>query len=543
LHKVARDVAESAAEYTENNDFRSENVIGAAVVCFWSLLIWLFFLPLFHYRLVPWMKSWEDMHDITLREYMERAEESYPTPFTCFEVLDGDGDKNSTQKEFRAGSETFKRQPFRYPAEMIPIFKAIDLNGDGAIQDYEFFKSTPAGVDFKWRINITDLKMRARLSFGYLDSYFQEAMDLDSNGKVTEEEWMNAAMLLVPPVPREDAKALFKVADKDGNGVLEPREWVAYAVPGNFTFPTVLPKGVDHTGANVIHAVQAALKVCLALLPTSDLLSVSGVRETPSSRRLQPSLPMLGSGNGTSVSLDIVFNILTGTKQRVQVLEVAASKLPDMCFRSAFKYSLIHGGGSTSGPPVTTSRQVVVPGPVSDAELEEYNNIPCIIQGRTNVWFTHTKAAGEAIRRDEIRNALVWVVEASLLDAGKEKMKVEAEETLVHEAIRKPGSANHSAVFLWSGDVKQCGKFQRRLKDNGARFVQALSDGIEQKHFPELAAAHIHSWSRLTAAYYGSLAAHAPRGPYLNQHNGMFKGARNDTGTLPYVSKPHAETD
>merc|ERR1719247_2588415 len=145
------------------------------------------------------MKSWEGMHDLTLPEYMQHAEETYMTPKVCFQVLDSNADGNSTREEFRFGSNTFKRPPFRYPAEIIPIFDAIDMNQDGVIQDEEFYKSTPSSMDFKWHINMTDLKLRAKQGYGMLDSYFSQ-MDLDANGKVTEQEWMDAAKLLSPPV-------------------------------------------------------------------------------------------------------------------------------------------------------------------------------------------------------------------------------------------------------------------------------------------------------------------------------------------------------
>jgi hypothetical protein len=535
FHQTSRAVVEHASQHAENVDFCSENLIGAVVVCVWSVLIWLLFLPIFHLGVVPWMASWEGMHGLTVLDYMAHAEETYPTPQICFEVLDGNGDKNATLKEFQVGSATFKRPMFRYPAESHPIFEAIDLNKDGVIQEREFYLSTPAGVALKWRVNLTDLKLRAKQAYGYLDSYYQQALDIQSNSKVTEKEWVDAAALLEPPVPAVDAIRLFKEADKDGNRLLEPREWVSYAVYGNFTFSAVIPDTVKFPGPRVTLAVTSALSGALQLIP-SDLLEINNIMDAASKPTTSRLLASKNTTEGSTKQIKVSFEILTGTRTRSQLLTTGVAKLPSTSFVTAFKYALTSGGSTTAKPMPTIPPSSIDAGPLTNEDLEQYLNVPAVVQGRSELLLGNEKAATAqvAAKQDQLMPVLAKTFE----NFAGVKFTVEDGEVEKVQDTSGLSHSNKTMVFHFTADIAKCGEFQKKAWHSGYILAESIRTDIADQHMPELAGVKIHVWTRFTAAYYGSAVAGLKRGPLLNQRLGFYQGYRNDTGTAPFVKEP-----
>jgi hypothetical protein len=479
------------------------------------------------------MASWEGMHGLTVSSYMAHAQETYPTPQVCFEVLDANGDKNSTRKEFEVGSATFKRPVFRYPAEVWPIFDEIDLNKDGMIQEREFYKASPAGVPFKWRVNMTDLKLRAKQAYGFLDSYYTQALDIQSNGKVTEKEWIDAAQLLSPPIPVEDAKSLFTIADKDGNHLLEPREWVSYPIYGNFTFSAILPDTYKFPGPRVTLAVTSALSGCLQTLPT-DLIEIQQTRDAALPRRLLASSEDEET-KGTLKHIEVTFEILTGTRSRSSILQNSAAKLPNDCFTNTFQYALSSGGSTTAKPLATIAPAQILPGPVTDEEIKQYLHVPAILQGRSELLLAHAKAGTAQI--EQRQKQLMPILEKTFASFGDIDITMEAGETSQVQDTSGATGSNKTMIFHFNADVKEAGAFQKKVQMHGSILAANIRQDVINQNFPELGGVRIHVWTRFTAAYYGSAVAGLKRGPFLHQHFGMFEGVRNDTGSAPFVKQ------
>lgn len=526
LQSTSKTVVEQASQHAENVDFCSENLIGAVVVCVWSMLIWLLFLPVFHLGIVPWMASWEGMHGLTVSDYMAHAEATYPTPQVCFEVLDVNGDKNSTREEFLVGSKTFKKQVFRYPAEARPIFDAIDANKDGKIQEGEFYAATPAGVPYKWRVNMTDLKTRAKQAYGFLDSYYTQALDIQSDSKVTEKEFVDAAALLSPPIPIDDAKRLFLEADKDGNHMLEPREWVSYSIPGNFTFNGIVPEDVKFPGPRITLSVTAGLTSCLQTIPT-DLIEIESIQDA-SQPRLLRSIEKL---KGTPRFIKVSFEVLTGTRSRFEILRANVLKLPNKCFTNAFEFALLAGGSTTARPMATMAP--ALPGPVTDKELEQYFHVPAIVQGRTELLLRHEKVG--TVQVAQRAKQLMPVLQKTYASFGDCDFTVEDGEVSKVQDTSGQSSSNRTMIFKFTADIKNAGEFQKKVTKSGQSLVDSIKQNVIDQHFPDFAGVKIHVWTRFTAAYYGSAVAGLKRGSLLNQHFGMFERVRNDTGSRPFV--------
>jgi hypothetical protein len=530
----SRHYAERASQHAENVDFFSENRIGAVVVCAWSLLIWLIFLPIFHLGIVPWMGTWESMHGLTVRDYMAYAEESYFSPEVCFQVLDANGDKNSTLKEFVAGTKTFKRPVFRYPAEVTPIFNEIDKNNDGMIQEKEFFAATPSGQAKKWRANMTDLKTRAKQAYGFLDAYYTQAMDIGSDGKVTEKEWVDAAALLVPPIPTDDAKMLFKKADTDGNQAIEPREWVSYSIINNFTFSAAIPDGVKLPGPRVTMAVQTALTSCIQATE-KDLVTVSRAEPPQSSGR------HLNATNATL--LEVAFEILTGTRARRDGLQTQVDDLPNDCFTRAFNYAMISNGQTTPKPMATVAP--AKDGPVTAKELEQYYNIPAVVEGHSELLFNNAIAGLTTSQLSTEQTKLMPVFEKTLENfagAGVD-FTMEAGQVTKDQDVSGAGAdSNMTMIVSFTSDMKSAGLFQKKVQESGWSLMQELRTDIKNANIAALNGIEIHVWTRFTAAYYGASTSTLDRGAILNQHFGMFANIRNETGTPPFVKAVKAPT-
>lgn len=532
LQTAGRSLAENVSEHAEHVDFFSENTIGACVTCTIALSIWLIFLPVFHLGLAPWLQHWEKMHMMTVPEYIRHAEETYATPHMAFNILDADGDHNSTKKEFAAGSKKFKRPPFEYPADVYPIFDQIDTNNDGLIQDKEFWSAAPSGLEMKWHLNMNDLKTRAKQRDGSLDSYYT-SMDMNSDGKVSVEEFTTLAGLLEPPVPLGDAKDLFKVADTDSKGFIAPREWVSYNVTGDFTFKAGLPSGIDPTGPRVMVAVEAGLRSSLHILDF-DLLTISGVEKVkqPHKKRI------LSSQMLETVFIKVTFTVLIGTRSRQSLMQVTASILPNSVFEGAFASSI--SGGTTTFPigPMTTMRPQP-PGPVLDKDLKAYMSVPAIVQGHTELFFKQPVSAPYPSSRQE--KMLKPIIKASFDFFCKSAITVESVQTTEEQDESGAGGATNKTMFVeWSADLKHGGVFEREIKDNGHQLTQSLYANIMQANLPSMVGVSLDSWTRFTATYYGSVAASLPRGAVLEQRFGHYKGigGRNDTGTPPFVEHP-----
>jgi len=538
LHHVGRNLAEHVSDHVEHLDFFSENTIGACVTCCISLLIWLVALPIFHLGAVPWMDQWEAMHAITLPEYMGRAEETYGSPHAAFKVLDPNGDGNSTFKDFQAGSALFKRPPFRYPADVYPVFGKIDANSDGIVQDSEFYRAAPSGMEWKWHINMTDFKARTRESYGYLESYYT-AMDRNSDGQVTRKEFTTLAADLEPPVPEEDAKELFDKADHDGSGFVEPREWVSYNVSGLFSFPTTLAPGVLPEGPRVMLAVEAGLRAALRIMQF-EVLVVNGVAKQEAvavapSRRLQTV--------AQSVVLRVTFTVFVGTTSRQSQMAHDVTKLPDDTYTAVFDAS-ISGGSTTALPPGVnpTAPPEQTPGPLSADDLQAYLNVPAVIQGRTELLLGSADAATDVIADQEAKTGVIF---KSSFDAFCEcSITVESAQT---EAMQDQmggaaTSRNTTLVISWSTDLQHGGKFEQRVQDTGQQLISSIFANIMKANLPSMKGVTLDSWTRFTATYYGEEAAKLPRGTAIKQYLGNFrtmdKGVRDDTGTPPFVVHP-----
>jgi Ca2+-binding EF-hand superfamily protein len=481
------------------------------------------------------MESWEAMHELTVADYMHHAEETFATPQGAYEVLDADGDHNSTQQEFQAGSAIFKRPPFRYPADMIPVFNKIDANQDGVIEDTEFYKATPSGLEQKWHINMTDLKVRAKQSYGYLDSYYT-AMDINSDGKVDLKEFIAMAKDLEPPVPAEDAEVLFKESDTDGMGFIEPREWVSYNVTGNFTFKANIEEQILPEGPRVMMAVEAGLRACLTIMQF-DLLTITGVQDithgSQTSRRLNETVKF------KDVVLRANFVILTGTHARQGTIQSTADSLPNDCFNADFANAI--GGGSTTLPPgPSTSAKIHEPGPVSDKQLKDYTDVPAVIQGHTELFLQHAAGSQNSIAQQE--GKLAPIFKASVDSFCKCSITVESVQTTLEQDTSGAGLAtNKTMVFSWSIDLQQGGQFERQVKEQGHDFVTSIYGNIMKENLPCMKGVKLDSWTRFTATYYGSSARTLPRGVAIQQYTGhkpSAKGIRNDTSTPPFVTHP-----
>lgn len=549
LQTAGRNLAENVSEHAEHVDFFSENTIGACVTCTIALSIWLVFLPVFHLGLAPVLQHWEQMHALTVPEYMRHAEETYATPHMAFGILDADGDHNSTKKEFAAGSKHFKRPPFDYPADVYPIFDQIDTNNDGLIQDKEFWSATPSGSEMKWHLNMNDLKTRAKRYTGdndgqhdgSLDSYYTY-MDMNSDGKVSVEEFTAMAGTLEPPVPLNDAKELFKEADTDSKGFIAPREWVSYNVTGDFTFKAGLPSGIDPTGPRVMMAVEAGLRSALHIL-VFDLLTISGVEKAPKTTTTPTTTTtgkkrILSSQMLETVFIKVTFTVLIGTRSRQSLMQTTASILPNSIYMAAFASSIT--GGTTTFPigPMTTVRPQP-PGPVLDKDLKAYMGVPAVVQGHTELFLKQPASALWPSSRQE--KMLKPIIKASFDFFCKCGITVESVQTTEQQDETGAGGATNKTMFVeWSTDLKHGGVFEREMEDNGHQLMHSLYANIMQANLPSMVGVSLDSWTRFTTTYYGSVAGSLPRGAVLEQRFGHYKGpgGRNDTGTPPFIEHP-----
>jgi len=554
LHHVGRNLAEHVSEHVEHLDFFSENSIGACVTCFLSVVIWLVFLPIFHIGVVPLMHDWEQQHSLTVADYMQRAEETFPTPHEAFEVLDGDADRNSTEQEFRDGSAVFKRPPFRYPAEMYPIFREIDANGDGVISDTEFYAASPSGLPTKWHVNMSDLKSRAKEGYGYLDSYYT-AMDIKSDGKVDLQEFIEMAAALSPPVPEPDAKALFLKADTDGLGYIEPREWVSYNVSRTFTFQTTLDSGILPEGPRVMLAVEAGLRGTLEILQF-DLLSVNEVKEMKKRQLTEGSERSLSSQS--VVNLRVSFTVFVGTRTRQSEMMNDVKALPNDEYRAYFDAS-INGGSTTIMPagPAITAPPAQKAGPLSDDDLKAYLDVPAIVQGYTELLLSHCQA--DLTTMEQQSDDLKPIFKTSFDSFCKCSITVDSVSAEALQDTTGQGlGTNKTMIVSWSIDLKHGGKFEKLLQDSGHTLVHGIYSSVMEANLPFMSGVKLDSWTRFTATYYGQAAADLPRGTAIKQYLGHFRNPskeisgrhndevdaiRNDTGTPPFVTHPAPPSD
>lgn len=221
-------------------------------------------------------------------------------------------------------------------------------------------------------------------------------------------------------------------------------------------------------------------------------------------------------------------------------MQDAAATMPNSVFMGAFATS-ISGGSTTlpSGPGITAAP--VSPGPVSDKDLEAYLNVPAIIEGRTFLLLSHAAAGLNSVKEQE--KALKPIFEDSIDAFCKCKINVESVQTTMAQDTTGAGLAtNKSMVLSWSSDLKHGGEFERAVKDHGHQLVANIYDNIMKASLPCMVGVKLDSWTRFSATYYGSVAAHLPRGTALKQRLGHFKAdsgsLRNDTGTPPFVVHP-----
>jgi len=392
---------------------------------------------------------------------------------------------------------------------------------------------------------MTDLKTRAKEGYGFLDSYYT-AMDVNGDGKVDLSEFTAMAKDLEPPVPEEDAKALFKKADTDGMGFIEPREWVSYKVAGNFTFQVSLDPGIIPTGPRVMMAVEAGLRAALQIMQF-DLITITGVEDVTDAGKKETERRLADTTVTTTAGVKVVllrasFEVLLGTRARQKMMQNQAYSMPNNIFMAAFINS-ISGGSTTLPSGEVTLAPGHKPGPVTDQELQAYEGVATIIQGHTELLLSHAAAGVHSVQDQE--TLLRPIFQDAVSTFCKCIINVESVQTSVVQDETGAGlPTNKSMVLSWSSDMKHGGEFQRAVKVNGHQLEASIYGKIKEANLPCMSGVKLDSWTRFSSTYYGSAAASLPRGVQLKQRFGHFQdpvllgGIRNDTGTPPFVTHP-----
>merc|ERR1719160_128614 len=164
---------------------------------------------------------------ITVPEFKDRATKKYKTPQEAFDAFDvNPKDGKISPEELAAGGATL--EPPVTPEEAASLFKPMDENGDGGIDPEEFFKilggCAKCGEEFI-PLTVPEFKERAKAKHGTPQAAFDAFDSSPTDGKISPNELAAGGMQLQPPVTPEQAAALFKPIDKNGDGSIDPKEW------------------------------------------------------------------------------------------------------------------------------------------------------------------------------------------------------------------------------------------------------------------------------------------------------------------------------
>lgn len=595
LHTVGRNLAEGVTEGVEKVDLFSETTIGACVTCCVSLLMWLIFLPIFNLGAVPWMEQWEGSGMDTISDYMAHAEETYVTPKAAFYVLDSNADGNSTMKEFIAGSKRFKRPPFKFDEEAIPVFHDLDTNGDDSVSPQEFYAHVPARSDSRWHTSLEQVKNGARTKYGSLEGAYK-AWDSNGDSKVTPDEFQAGSGAAVGYISPEDAQVAFNQADKNHDGVLDPREWVVHTAHCSFNLQTDLQTVPADNDANLVKAMEADLSEYLQTQPDdSTKCNVKANAASTARRRLE------------SVKLISDCTIDVGSTERQHSIEGLCQQLPTAAFMKRLTTLLGaapvntapapapvtaapataaptttqgHAGpaaGAAAGPPADAvepkveeggqlspesaaaalgvgqrpavmepsigtaadaqdeqphATAQVMPGPLNDEDLQQYYGRDCIIQGETEIYVTNFKCDdSDAAEKTDVVKTQLQELIAKVTGHEPEMQSAD-----IANSYKFRNNVTISAK--WEVDTAQGGKFQKMIQDQGWQLDDGTRELFKKVPMECMHDVHVRQVSMLTAQYYGVPAHLLRRGLSLQQEYGLKytpDGLANVTGSWPYV--------
>merc|ERR1719171_610181 len=113
----------------------------------------------------------------------------------------------------------------------------MDTDGDGKVSPEELHEgiggaeldeargfSHPAAAS-DGAMTVPEFKELAKKKHGTPQAAFDAFDASPKDGKISPQEFAAGAQALEPPVSPEVAAELFKALDKNGDGVVEPREW------------------------------------------------------------------------------------------------------------------------------------------------------------------------------------------------------------------------------------------------------------------------------------------------------------------------------
>mmetsp|Transcript_39875 Transcript_39875/g.70129 ORF Transcript_39875/g.70129 Transcript_39875/m.70129 type:complete len:581 (+) Transcript_39875:81-1823(+) len=576
LHTVGRNFVEGVSEGVEQVDFFSETTIGACVTCCISVLIWMFFLPCFNLIAVPWMMQWEGTGVPTIRHYMSRAEETYITPKATMYVLDANADGNSTLQEFLAGSKRFKTPPFKWDEEARPVFHDLDSNADGKITPAEFYSHVPSKSETKWHTSLQDVIDGAKRKHGDLETAYK-AWDSDSDNQVFSDEFYAGAKESLGFIDEVDAQVDFDQADKDKDGILEPREWVDF--PMHCYFRTVAQTNGMPSDSDLNRAMEASILEFMKAEST-DLANCAVEEEVSaafSGRRLE--------------TLSLVSNctLHVGTIARQGSMQGMCQQLPNKKFTESLESHLggapvelptppptpppssapapgtpaptpaptpmptppPSGNGmsiedamaslgikprknrsTTPAPAPTHSLALVGPGPVSDQDLLSYTGKSCIVEGDTAIFVTNFLC--DASQAD----TKIDLIKTGLQDL-MQKVTGDIPQMQSVQIINNIYYKNNVTVSAkWEIDTSHGGEYQQKVKAQGWRLDDGTKDIFKTVPLECMHNVKVRQFTQFTVQYYGLAANTVPRGLSLQQEYGLAwteEGIANFTGSFPYV--------
>lgn len=576
LHTVGRNFAEGVTEGVEQVDFFSETTIGACVTCCVSVLIWMFFLPVFNFIAVPWMTQWEGSGIWTVRHYMARAEETYVTPKATFYVLDADADGGSELEEFLAGSKRFTRPPFKWDEVARPVFNDIDANKDGRISPTEFYSQVPARSESKWHKTLQDVKDGAKTKHGGLEAAYK-AWDSNSDNRVTSDDFYAGATESLEFIDEVDSQVAFDKADADHDGAISPREWVDF--PMHCYFRIQAKTNYEPSDYDLNNAMEANILDFMNADPGDVANCV-----------VQKALGGATSGRRLETSLNLVSNctLHVGAQSRQSSMQSSCQQLPTPDFTTNLEKRL--GGvpvepqarvaptpapsvgaitpvptpaptpaspsgeqmsieevrkslgiderptrapaAPTPAPSPTHSLAFVTPGPVTDQDLLSYTGRSCIVEGDTAIFVANF------LCDDSEADQKVDLIKTGLQDLMQRITGNVPQMQSVQIINNIYYSNNVTVAAKWEIDTTKGGEFQQKIKTDGWKIDDATQDLFKTVPMECMHDVQVRQFSQFTAQYYGVAANMVPKGLSLQQEYGLAwtkEGIANFTGSFPYV--------
>mmetsp|Transcript_133768 Transcript_133768/g.286076 ORF Transcript_133768/g.286076 Transcript_133768/m.286076 type:complete len:517 (+) Transcript_133768:51-1601(+) len=115
--------------------------LGLCMTAASTVAVWVLLLPLFHFEVFTWLRSWEPKPPvrapITLEKFMKALQAVYETPGDSFAAMDLNHDDVLRPEEFIEGVKTFKPPLNRTQAEY--AFRGLDMDPtDGVLSEVEF---------------------------------------------------------------------------------------------------------------------------------------------------------------------------------------------------------------------------------------------------------------------------------------------------------------------------------------------------------------------------------------------------------------------